>query len=122
MRSIYPFEPFIKINHSCEPNGMVKGDELFAIRDIAHNEEITFDYSTTMLEDKEKIESIFGKGIWELPCNCGSATCRKRITPFYDIPLTLQKRYLELDILPEFIIEKILENEQLTNNLYIVAN
>ena len=31
---IYPFEPFIKINHSCKPNGIVKGDKLFAIREI----------------------------------------------------------------------------------------
>jgi len=55
------------VNHSCEPNcGFVEGDlTLFALRSIQPNEEITWDYSTSISEPD-----------WTLDCRCGAATCR----------------------------------------------
>lgn len=56
------------INHSCEPNaGFSTGEPvLYALRDIAPGEEITWDYSTSLSEAG-----------WTLECLCGTAGCRK---------------------------------------------
>lgn len=63
------FDDFI--NHSCDPNSgiQIKGKKvvLLAIKDIKQNEEITWDYSTTMDEDD-----------WEMDCQCGCLKCRKK--------------------------------------------
>jgi len=55
------------VNHSCDPNaGFRDGDVvLFAVRDIAEGEEITWDYSTSIAEPG-----------WTLDCRCGSPACR----------------------------------------------
>ena len=55
------------INHSCEPNaGFSTGEpSLYALRDIAGDEEITWDYSTSIAEPG-----------WTLMCRCESAQCR----------------------------------------------
>jgi hypothetical protein len=74
-------------NHSCDPNaGFLNGElALFAIRPIAADEEITWDYSTSI-----------GWHGWFLECQCGSSNCRgivrswgeladvdrERLTPF----------------------------------------
>ncbi|MHB8630096.1 MAG: SET domain-containing protein-lysine N-methyltransferase [Aggregatilineales bacterium] len=56
------------INHSCDPNAGVKGQNvLVARRDIAPGEEICFDYETT---DTQGMNFV---------CRCGSPKCRKRI-------------------------------------------
>ncbi len=48
-------------NHSCNPNSFVRGkSELVALKEIKTGEEITFDYSTTMNDNKEKIEKSGG--------------------------------------------------------------
>lgn len=67
------------INHSCEPNARMV--ELFeedswyvvvvAIRDINIGDEITHDYGLTT-EDPDDPDL-------KIPCNCGSAKCRKRL-------------------------------------------
>jgi hypothetical protein len=58
------------INHSCDPNCGIQGLMTYiALRDIAAGEEITNDYSMS--------ESM---GCWIMPCECGSAQCRKVIT------------------------------------------
>jgi len=42
-------------NHLCEPNAYIKGkNNLIALRNILPSEEITYDYSTTMNNNKEK--------------------------------------------------------------------
>lgn len=68
--------PDDSMNHSCEPNlGFVRGDPvLFALRDIAAGEELTFDYSTTMGEEG-----------WSIECRCGRRGCRGRVTNFGDL-------------------------------------
>lgn len=55
------------INHSCEPNlGFADGSTtLYAIRDLAVDEELSFDYSTSLSEPG-----------WTLECRCGAPTCR----------------------------------------------
>jgi SET domain-containing protein len=64
------------INHSCEPNaGFVTGElSLFALREIAEGEEITWDYSTSMNETG-----------WQMECLCGSKQCRKIIRPWKEL-------------------------------------
>ncbi|MFO0574774.1 MAG: SET domain-containing protein-lysine N-methyltransferase [Polyangia bacterium] len=66
-------EPDDFTNHSCEPNlGFVRGTlTLHALRDIAPGEELVWDYSTSMDEPG-----------WEVPCRCGTPSCRGRIQSF----------------------------------------
>lgn len=86
------------INHSCNPNAGVQGkNELFAIKDIAKGEEITFDYSTTVGEDID----------WIMDCHCGSKNCRRKIGNILTIPEKQLKRYTELGALPDFIKNQI---------------
>lgn len=59
------------INHSCNPNAGLKGQIcLVTMRDIASDEEITFDYATVVSE---------WVGMEPLSCNCQSLSCRKKI-------------------------------------------
>lgn len=58
------------INHSCRPNcGIVGGVVVVAMRDIAVDEAISFDYAMTM-----------GSDVNEFECGCGAATCRHKVT------------------------------------------
>jgi len=83
-------------NHSCAPNTGLKIDAkkifLTAISNIKRGDEITWDYSTTMDEDD-----------WEMDCQCDSKDCRGRIRDFKYLPRDIQKRYLDLGIVPEYI-------------------
>jgi uncharacterized protein len=57
------------LNHSCEPNLGLQGQVVYvALRDIAADEELTFDYAMT---DDEP---------YEMQCRCGSPSCRGTIT------------------------------------------
>lgn len=86
------------INHSCNPNcGIRNKNELHALRDIAVNEEITFDYSTT----------VGGDIAWQMPCACGADTCRKTIGNVLSIPSWQLRAYAEKNGLPDFIIEEL---------------
>ena len=70
------------LNHSCEPNLGLQGQIAFvAMRDIAADEELTFDYAMT---DDEP---------YEMECNCGSSSCRKVITGQDWMKEELQRRY-----------------------------
>lgn len=64
------------INHSCEPNvGFIDGTlMLYAMRDIEKDEELFWDYSTSINE--------MG---WEIPCGCGSKLCRGKIQSYCDL-------------------------------------
>lgn len=87
-------------NHSCNPNAGLKiinknkKTLLVAIKKIKKGDEITWDYSTTMDENN-----------WEINCNCGNKNCRGRIRDFKYLPLTVQKKYLKLKIVPEYILK-----------------
>lgn len=83
-------------NHSCEPNaGVVIEKEralLVAIKPIPRRTEVTFDYSTTMDDDWER-----------MTCRCNSVRCRKYVRDFKYLPDNVQKRYLRMGIVPEYI-------------------
>lgn len=83
------------VNHSCDPNaGSFEDVQLIAIRDIEPGEEITFDYSTAL--DVE----------WAMRCECGVPQCRKSVGKFIELPRSIQERYLELNIVQRFIVQK----------------
>lgn len=85
------------VNHCCEPNAGLKVHNgkafLVAINKITSDQEITFDYSTSMAEDH-----------WEMDCACGVPSCRSRVRDFKYIPKEVQVKYLQLGIVPDFVI------------------
>lgn len=75
-------EPAVRTNHSCDPNaGIVRDVFLAAMRDIAKDEEITFDYSVITADN------------WKLECKCGSPSCRKIIGNYVDLPEAIKRKY-----------------------------
>jgi hypothetical protein len=79
------------VNHSCDPNaGIGWGDlTLIARKDIAANEEITYDYLTSDLDEADDC----------FVCNCGSPNCRDVIRGFRNLPTDEQLR-LAADVSP----------------------
>ena len=75
------------VNHSCEPTCGFSGQvSMVALRDIAADEQITFDYA---MSDVEGIELD-----WEaMECLCGTSSCRKTITGSDWKILELQSKY-----------------------------
>src|SRR5215471_188430 len=70
------------LNHSCEPNVGLQGQIVFvALRDIAADEELTFDYA--MNEDEPG----------EMQCRCGAPTCRGTITGSDSPNTEIQSKY-----------------------------
>ncbi len=93
-------------NHSCDPNVYVRGNrELVALRAIPAGEEITFDYSTTMKYDAEKILAS-GHELWTCACLCGAAACRGIIHEFKTLPPERQRYYITHRYLPEFMLRQ----------------
>lgn len=89
-------EPGRFVNHSCSPNAAVLNDtSLVAIRQIASNEEIRFDYSTTISDG------------WTMPCQCGSPDCRGLVVAFQLLPEFLRRRYALLGQVQRFILELV---------------
>jgi hypothetical protein len=89
--------PGVFANHSCEPNAgvrdLVSG---YALRPISRGEEILYDYSTTMSEQR-----------WSMRCRCGVPSCRGMIGDFHDLPSELQRRYLSMGIVQPFIVAEL---------------
>lgn len=85
-------------NHSCDPNAGVIFQNgkviLKSIKAIQKNEEITWDYSTTMDEDD-----------WKMNCLCGNKNCRKIIKDFKHLPKKIQNKYTQLGIVPDYILK-----------------
>lgn len=73
---IDPVAPYVYFNHRCEPNLSADEDGVtyIALKDIAANEELTFDYSTSEHSP------------WEMECGCGSAKCRKVVKSIENLP------------------------------------
>lgn len=89
--------PFLYSNHSCKPNcGLNKDLELFAMQTIKKDEELFWDYSTSMLERH-----------WTMQCLCGTQQCRKIVTDFDLLPEDLQLHYLKQNIVLPFIIHQL---------------
>jgi hypothetical protein len=88
------------INHSCSPNAGVivknKRAELFALRNIEAGEEITYDYSPLMYDEK-----------WTMKCACGSSDCRKIIKEFKYLSSEIKQKYRKLGIVPEYNLKML---------------
>ena len=70
------------LNHSCEPNLGIQGQIVYvALRDIAIDEELTFDYA--MNDDEPD----------EMKCHCGAASCRGTITGLDWQKPEIQRKY-----------------------------
>jgi len=94
--------PEVFTNHSCEPNaGIMQNCELYALRPIRKHEEIQFDYSTTMSEQR-----------WTMICRCGTSSCRGVIGDFYTLPDMIQHRYIDLGIVQPFILTELTFEKQ----------
>ncbi len=96
-----PSPPTRFLNHSCQPNAGVTGDlRLIAIKDIQPGDEICFDYSTCMLERE-----------WTLACDCNAPKCRGEIADFDQLPASLQKYYIDLGVVQDFILRELFGSE-----------
>lgn len=91
-------------NHSCNPSVYVRGNnELVALRPILKGEEVTFDYSTTMKYDAERILAS-GQELWTCNCLCGAENCRGIINEFKTLPQERQDYYVAHRYLPDFML------------------
>ena len=70
---------------------------LFAAKRIAKDAEIVIDYSTTIGDDD----------IWTMRCNCGRKSCRNTIRHFGSLPSELQRKYLRVGLVPEYIVRTL---------------
>jgi hypothetical protein len=64
--------PWRFLNHGCRPNVVVRGRELFALRDLAAGEEAVFNYNTTEFDMAEPFT-----------CRCGAEECRGELVRGY---------------------------------------
>lgn len=63
--------PWRFLNHSCEPNTLVRGRDLVTLRHVRHGEELTFNYNTTEFDMAEPFA-----------CHCGSLFCLGTVRGF----------------------------------------
>jgi SET domain-containing protein len=78
-----PEDPGDFMNHSCNPTSWFETDSVMvATRDIAVDEEITYDYATS------EVSPVFS-----MPCNCKTIYCRSIITGLDFLRPDLQHRY-----------------------------
>ncbi len=69
------------LNHSCDPNGWLRGRELIALRDIQPNENVTFDYNSSEWDMAEPFA-----------CHCTSARCLGTIRGFRHLSPTQREQ------------------------------
>jgi len=50
---------------------------------------------------------------WEMDCRCGAKNCRGKIRDFKYLPRDLQERYINLGIVPDFVLRHSGRNLQL---------
>ena len=81
------------VNHSCDPNCSLYFENgklvLRAIRDIAPNQELSFDYGTVQFSEPTTFK-----------CECGSPKCRGTVSNFYVLPDEIKQRYLAKNMVP----------------------
>ena len=92
-------------NHSCNPNAYLRGKcTLTALRNIRSGEEISYDYSTTMV-DGERIKSL-GHPLWTCRCKCGARNCVGVIDQFHRLPARRRAFYVKNRFAPDFVLRK----------------
>jgi hypothetical protein len=89
-------------NHSCAPNaGIVKRERklwFIALTDIVEGDEITHDYATLLGADD----------IWNMPCNCGAASCRGTVENVMSLPHTRFFKLAGMGVIPTYILRTAL--------------
>lgn len=94
------------VNHSCNPNtGLheVHGDlYLLSLRDIAPGEEISYDYSTSMVDDPSSMIMV---------CCCGDEACRGTIGNFLDMPKEMRDLYAQRGVIPMHVVQAAHERD-----------
>eukprot|EP00835_Amoeboradix_gromovi_P002397 NODE_135_length_18075_cov_0.518413.p11 type:complete len:149 gc:universal NODE_135_length_18075_cov_0.518413:14330-14776(+) len=83
-------DELVYLNHSCNPNVYFKNDLLYALRDIAIGEELTFFYPSTEWEMREPFD-----------CQCESLNCIKTVKGACALPK---------DVLDSFYISEHIKN------------
>jgi len=86
------------IRHSCTPNCVLHCSGaraiLYSRYVIQPGAELTYDYSTSSTDTPDT---------WNMKCTCGSYTCRKNISGFYNLPKELQEVYKKEEMAALFI-------------------
>jgi SET domain-containing protein len=101
--------PYIYFNHSCNPNSGIRGkNELIAIKNINPGEEIVYDYSSVVWDERWVKEH----GPWTMICGCEEKNCRKVIGDFLTIPKSLRRKYIMLGVVPDFILRKLIKEKK----------
>ena len=78
-------EPRCYLNHACQPNAVSTERSVFALRDIAVEDEITIDYRLNAYDEKDVLQ-----------CECDPARGRHEVRgDFFSLPPETQARYLE---------------------------
>ncbi len=99
IKRIEDIQPVDHYNHSCEPNAGFKGQiVLEAMRAIAIDEQVTFDYAMTLAEAP-------GIEAYSLECQCGAESCRGTITDSDWRNPDLQAKYV--GYFQQYIADKI---------------
>jgi len=99
---IDPTFPSVYLNHSCNPNAGIDSElRLIALTDIAANEEIRFDYSTSMLERN-----------WTMKCRCGEPNCRGIIDDFDRLPRSVRDFYIDRHVVQDFIVDELSDSSK----------
>jgi uncharacterized protein len=94
----------ITFNHCCDPTcAIVDKNSLVTIKDIKEGEEITYDYSMTV------IPTYYTK-YWKMPCNCESNNCRKLISDVISIHKEQLIKYINENKMQTFIREDLKKN------------
>ena len=92
------------INHSCNPNTGIKNQsDLYAIKDINVDDEVTYDYSTTSSVNDN----------WIMNCDCKAVICRKKIGNILTIPLKTLMIYDQLNIFPDYVKQQLRKINQI---------
>jgi SET domain len=78
VRTAYPWR---FLNHSCEPNAVLRGRDFVALRAIAAGEPVTYDYNTTEYDMAAPFD-----------CHCGRPRCLGRISGFKHLSPAEQAR------------------------------
>jgi hypothetical protein len=90
--------------HSCCPNAGIRHfNEVFALRDIAAEELVTYDFSTTV--GMSRFDSL-----WQMQCECGHDRCRRRIGSVLTLDADRLRSYAIAGALPKFILEQLIRH------------
>ncbi len=88
--------PGVFVNHSCEPNAGIRHDRyLVAARAIPKDQEIRFDYSTTMEEHS-----------FTMHCLCRAPGCRRVVRDFSTLSPELRRKYITQGLVMSFIVQR----------------